>query len=177
MIIPIWFAQAQDNPQSHRPSVIATICSDDGEQWTLGDIIGKEILQNPSECALAITADNKVLISIRCENDCHQRAFALSDTGFSNWHSLHFNSQMPDPVCMGSMCHKDGTVYHINCSSDTARENLTVKISQDCFASFNTVFVDTPGGYSDIAVNGDALYVFYERDCCNGGLYFKKITL
>ena len=132
---------------------------------------------NPSECALANTADNKVLISIRNENEDHLRAFAVSDDGISNWGDVYFDPQMPDPICMGSMCSDNGKIYHINCQSNTARENLTVKISKDGFKSFERVFVDTPAGYSDIAVKNDMLYILYERDCNNGGLYFKKIAL
>lgn len=177
MIVPIWFAQNKENAHAHRPSIVATLYSTDGEKWDLGEFIGRDFLVNPSECALAVTADNKVLISIRNENSSHQRAFAISDGGISEWTEIYFNQQIPDPVCMGSMCHENGRIYHINCDSDMARENLTVKISEDCFKSFESIFVDTPAGYSDIAVKNDTLYIFYERDCINGGLYFKKITL
>lgn len=177
MIVPIWFAQNSDKPKAHVPSIISTLYSDDGEIWKLGDFIGQDDLINPSECALAVTANNEVLISIRNENSCHERAFALSENGFSNWKNLHFNSQMPDPICMGSMCHKNGKIYHINCDSRTTRENLTVKISTDGFKTFESVFVDTPAGYSDIAAKNDTLYILYERDCDNGGLFFKKLKI
>lgn len=177
MIVPVWFAQNKADPKAHQPSIISTLYSEDGDNWHLGEIIGEDILKNPSECALAVSFDNKILISIRNENECHQRAFAISDNGFSGWNNLHFNPQMPDPICMGSMCHKDGTVYHINCASSTDRVNLTVKKSRDCFENFDAVLVDNTAGYSDIAVLGNTLYVIYERDCHSDGLYFKKIVL
>lgn len=72
---------------------------------------------------------------------------------------------------------ENGRIYHVNCESSAARENLTVKISDDLFKTFESIFVDTPAGYSDIAVKNNTLYVLYERDCNNGGLYFKKINL
>ena len=175
MIVPVWFAQNRDDARAHHPSVIATIYSTNGKKWHLGEFIGRDVLVNPSECALAVTADNNVLISIRNENSRHQRAFALSANGFSGWGEVCFNPQMPDPVCMGSMCHENGKIYHINCDSNTARENLTVKISDDCFKSFNSIFADAAAGYSDIAVKNGTLYILYERDCDNGGLYFKRI--
>jgi sialidase-1 len=177
MIVPVWFAQCKEYALAHRPSIISTLYSADGETWHLGEFIGNEGLVNPSECALAVTAENKVLISIRNESDRHQRALALSDNGFSGWKDLRFSAQLPDPVCMGSMYHENGRIYHINCDSGTARENLTVKISEDCFESFESIFVDTPAGYADIAVKDNTLFVFYERDCNNGGLYFKKIFM
>ena len=177
MIVPVWLAQNREDPKAHNPSIISTLYSIDGECWHIGDIIGKDVLMNPSECALAVTAENKVLISIRNENNYHQRAFALSNDGITNWKRLHFNPQIPDPICMGSMCSDNEKIYHINCESNTVRENLTVKISNDCFKSFESVFIDTPAGYSDIAVKNGKLYIFYERDCNNGGLYFQKIKL
>lgn len=177
MIVPIWFAQNTKNEKSHHPSVISTLYSDDGETWCLGEIIGEGVLVNPSECALAVTAAGEVLISVRNENDCRQRAFALSESGIGGWRDLHFDPQMPDPVCMGSMCHANGKIYHINCESSTARENLTVKISGDCFAHFDRIPVDTPAGYADLAVRGDTLFVLYERDCNHGGLHFQRIRL
>ena len=177
MIVPVWFAQNRLLRKAHHPSIIATLYSTNGEQWYVGEVIGKDMLKDPSECALAITNDNKVLISIRNENKIHQRAFAISNDGICNWENLHFHPQMQDPICMGSMCHQDGTIYHINCDSSTERENLTIKVSRDCFETFDSIFVDTPAGYSDIAINNNTLYILYERDCTNGGLYFKKIKI
>lgn len=177
MIVPVWFGQNEENAMAHRPSVIATLYSTDGEKWQIGEFIGKDVLINPSECALAVTKDSRVLISIRNENGYGQRAFALSDNGIGGWGEVWFSSQMPDPVCMGSMCYDKGKMYHINCDSNTDRENLTVKISEDGFKSFKSIFVDTPAGYSDIAAQNGVLYILYERDCNNGGLYFKRIKL
>ena len=177
MIVPIWFAQHREEPQAHKPSIASTLYSEDGEEWFLGEMIGTDVLVNPSECALAVTAENKVLISIRNENECYQRAFALSEDGFSHWKDLHFDPRFPDPFCMGSMCHDSEKIYHINCESVEAREKLTVKISKDGYKTFEAVPVDDPGGYADLACKGDTLYVFYERDCKVDGLYFKKINL
>lgn len=177
MIVPVWFAQNREDPKAHHPSVIATIFSADGESWQLGETVGTDILTNPSECTLAVTPENRVLISIRNENPCHQRAFALSDTGIGGWQDLHFDPRFPDPICMGSMCCENGRICHINCQSTNVRENLTLKISDDCFKSFESVFVDTPAGYADIAIQNGRVYILYERDCTLGGLYFKKIDL
>lgn len=182
MIVPAWFAQNKEDPKAHGPSIIATLYSDDGSSWKLGEVIGHDILKNPSECALAITKENKILISIRQENEEHLRAFALSENGVSNWSDVYFHPQIPDPVCMGSMCQENGTIYHINCDCANERENLTVKISDDCFNTFESIAVDNPAGYSDIAVKNGTLYILYERfspynsfNETDGGLYFKRI--
>lgn len=177
IILPVWFAYNEKRPKSHHPSFIATIYSADGENWKLGEVIGRDVLIDPSECALSVTKERKVLISIRNENPEHRRAFAVSETGYSGWKDLHFADNMPDPVCQGSMCHEGGKIYHINCESYTHRDNLTVKISEDCFESFESVIVDEVAGYSDIAVKDGMMYILYERNVGCDGLYFKKIPL
>ena len=177
MIVPIWFAQNHEEAQAHHPTIIATLYSDDGQKWLLSDIIDCGELSDPNESALAVTADNKVIISIRNESGEHLRAFALSDNGIDSWTTPYFHPDFPDPICMGSMCYDDKFVYHINCCSASARENLVLKKSSDNFETFETYFIDTPGGYSDIAVRNGTLYILYERDSSNGGLYFKKINL
>ena len=174
MIVPVWFAQNREDPYAHAPSIIATLYSTDGENWALGEVIGKDVLLNPSECALAVTADSSVLISIR--NGLPHRGLALSKDGIHDWSEVYLHPQMPDAICMGSMCHENGKIYHINCVSGIERENLTVKVSEDCFNTFESIFVDTPAGYSDMAVKNGTLYILYERDCYNGGLYFKRIA-
>ncbi len=175
MIIPVWFAQNKTENKSHHPSVIATLYSTNGNDWCIGEVIGADILQDPSECTLAVAKENKVLISIRNENDCRRRAFAISDNGIENWQNLHFHDQIPDPVCMGSMCYENETIYHINCNSESERTNLTVRKSDDCFKTFESIFIDSPAGYADIAVQNGTLYILYERDSANGGLRFKRI--
>ena len=177
MIVPAWFAQNPEAPLAHRPSIISTLWSEDGNTWHLGEVLGADVLVNPSECALAVMEDNRILISIRNENGTYERAFAVSEDGISNWQDLHFDSRMNDPICMGSMAYENGTLYHINCDSKTARENLTVKKSTDGFETYESIFVDTPAGYADLAVKNGTGYIFYERDCDNGGLYFQKIEL
>jgi len=178
LLVPAWFADHPTDPQSHRPSVIRILYSlDHGENWRLSDIIGRDVLVNPSECALAVMKDGSVLISIRNENECRRRAYAVSKTGIEGWTALRFAQNMPDPICMGSMAHHNGTVYHINCASETKRGNLTLKISADGFETFEERLVDAVGGYADVAVDGRTAYVLYERDVSNDGMYFTTVSL
>lgn len=176
ILLPVWFAYDREDAKAHHPSYIRTVGSDDGgETWRLGEVIGEGRLVDPSECALAVW-QGKVMISIRNENECRRRAFALSDSGYDNWSEPVFLDNMPDPVCMGSMFHTDSEIYHINCAHTGAREELTVKISRDGFESFNSILVDKLGGYSDIAVKDEEIYVLYERDIWeSGNLCFKRI--
>ena len=92
---------------------------------------------------------------------------------------------------MGSMAYDQKAVYHVNCATQSERENLTVKISCDNFKTYESIFVSKYAGYSDIAVDGKYIYVFYERfheefhrkakkettRDENDGLYFVKIEM
>ena len=178
LIAPIWFAENREDEKAHRPSFISTIYStDDGETWQLGEIIGRDLFVDPSECALAVTADNKVLNSIRNENDDHNRGLAISENGYSGWQDVKLMPTLEDPVCQGSMDHHNKKVYHINCSSRNHRGDLTIKVSEDAFETYESIYVDEEGGYSDLAVTDDEIYVLYERDVLNDGLYFKRIAI
>ena len=85
---------------------------------------------------------------------------------------------------MGSMFSYEGAVYHINCATESGRKNLTVKKSEDNFATFEGFPVSEKGGYSDLVIHNGVAYVLYERDVLhktdvenNDGLYFTKINL
>lgn len=184
LLVPIWFAYNKQNETAHRPSFISTLYSDDGgETFCVGEIIFKDLLKNPSECAFAITAENEVLISIRHECEIRTRALAKSRDGISEWRELRFEKNLSDPICMGSMTHRDGRIYHSNCDSATERKNLTVKISDDCFKTIHNIYVSDFGGYSDIAVWEDKLFIFYEKTILTENkikpfeLYFEAITI
>ena len=174
LIVPIWFAHNEEDPKAHKPSFIQTLYSEDGgASWNLGEVISS--LPDPSECALAVTGDDRVLISIRNETPCKLRALAISDTGTHNWQNLHFEPNLPDPCCMGSMTSYAGKVYHINCANQADRLDLTIKVSDDLFKTYTAFPVAEIGGYADIAVNDDAIYVLYESirtSDWNGCLHF-----
>lgn len=186
LLVPIWFAYNKHDEKAHHPSFISTLYSEDGgEHFRVGEIILRDMLKNPSECALAITAENEVLISIRHEGEIKKRALAKSADGISSWRELRFADLLSDPVCMGSMTHNNGVIYHSNCDSAQARENLTVNVSDDCFKTCRSIYVSELGGYSDIALLGDKICIFYERtpqprdrECCPSKgmeLFFESI--
>ena len=164
LIVPIWFAYNKENEKSHFPSFISTFYSEDGgKTWRVGEKIFKDQLKNPSECSLAVTSENEILISIRHEGEVKKRGLAKSFTGYSDWYDFHFEENLSDPICMGSMTHRNGIVFHSNCDSVERRRNLTVKISDDCFMTCRDVYVSEFGGYSDIALIKNKLFVFYEK--------------
>ena len=149
----------------------------------MGEIIDRDVLIDPSECALAVTAEGDLMLSIRNECPALMRALAYSKTGIDGWSTPVLSPALPDPICQGSMDYANGLVYHVNCNCaiEKHRQNLTVKISGDRFVTFDEIFVDDEGGYADIAVDGDMVYVLYERAVCRmgreierDGIYFVK---
>jgi len=73
------------------------------------------------------------------------------------------------------MTHTDKAVLHINCASEKERKNLTLRIWQDGLS--REVPVDERGGYSDLATDGETVWILYERDVENDGLYFAQVTI
>ena len=61
------------------------------------------------------------------------------------------------------MTHRGGRIYHSNCACTTERKHVTVKISDDDFQSCREISVSEIGGYSDLALLGDKICVFYEK--------------
>lgn len=187
LLVPVWFAYNHQNEKAHHPSFISTFYSEDGgETFSVGEIIFKDLLKDPSECALAVTGENEILISIRHEGEERKRALAKSADGISAWRELRFEENLPDPICMGSMTHHSGRIYHSNCDSPHARKHLTVKISDDCFQTVQSIRISEEGGYSDIALWEDKLFVLYEKTPSAGNgaqspahfaLFFESIRL
>ena len=193
LLVPLWRGYNADDPSAHRPSHVLPLYSDDdGETFKLGEAVGKEVLTDANESAFAVTLDGKVLISIRHYTDNEKyRALAVSENGIDGWTAPVFCEALPDPRCMGSMAHDEKAVYHINCAAKSERENLTVNISCDNFSTCESILVSKYAGYSDIAVDGEYIYVFYERfheefhrkakkattRDENDGLYFVKIKM
>ena len=164
LLVPAWFAYNHEDAKSHHPSFIATLYSDDGgETWQVGEQIFREELTNPSECALAITADNEILISIRHEGEHRTRGLAKSADGISAWREFRYEEKLADPICMGSMTHREGRIYHSNCDSEKGRKNLTIKITDDAFETIRSIYVSEDAGYSDIALLGNKICIFYEK--------------
>ena len=175
LLIPMWFAYDPQDPKKHWPSRLTVLYSrDHGSSWHCGDILA-EGLRDPNESCLAVTSDGEVLISIRNRQAEHLRALAVSPTGYAQWSDALLWESLPAPHCMGRMDTFGSEIFHINCADPEKRENLTIKVSENGFHTYRAISVDDVGGYSDLAVTQDRIFVLYERDIQNDGLYFKVI--
>lgn len=178
LLIPLWFANNKENKLAHAPSFISTLFSSDGgKNWHVGEIINTETLINPSECALGLLSDGSVLISIRNENFQKLRCFAKSKNGYSNWYNTGLDERFNDPICQGSITNYENRIFHINCDDKNTRKNLTLKISDDDFRTFEKIRVDASGGYSDICIKDGVAYIIYEDTTDKDGEYFVDLKL
>ena len=166
-IVPIWMCSNFEDLKSHHPSVISTIYSDDkGKTWKIGEIIGRDLLVNPSETALVELADGQVIINIRHESSVKRRGIAYSSDRGEHWGKPYFENALPDPVCMGSMVAHNDLVYFTNCNSENARVNLTLYVTSDNGKFWGKLAdISEIGGYSDVAVSPDGkqVYILYEE--------------
>jgi len=184
LISTVWYVRkdAGKKLESHFVSEVSTIYSkDSGETWQLGTKVRDGVgIWSPNEAMIAPTSDGRIMLSVRngwrsgldAENGeyTHARAVAYSDTGYSDWSRLEFDTALVDPTCMGSLFgyNFEGYPYMIlslNCNDANSRRNLTLRVSLDDGKTWDKEFVIDSGlaGYSDIAVDSKGtIYVLYE---------------
>jgi sialidase-1 len=183
-VVPVWLA----TQHSHRPSISATIYSDDrGETWQAGDVVVRSTDRkpNPSEHVLIELADGRVMDNIRTESKEHRRLVSYSADGATGWSEPKFDRALFDPICMASMARLEGgastsgpqAILFANPDSSAwtkgvtksgawPRRNVTVRMSTDEGQTWPVARVIEPGrsGYSDIAVDREGVvYLLFER--------------
>lgn len=199
MVAPVWLS----TEQRHRPSISATIYSDDGgESWQAGEVIARttEETRNPSEHQLVELADGRVLANIRTESPLHRRLIAVSPDGAGGWTKPRFADDLYEPICMASMIALEAEgasgrprfLAFANPDSGPSqpggkqgsrdRRNLTLKLSADEGATWKAALTLDAGasGYSDMAraSNGDVLVLYEaERKSPQGPFVPRTITL
>ncbi len=200
LLVPVWMSNGTGG-HAHRPSVAATIYSDDhGATWQRGEIVVRHPeLVNPSETLAVQLADGRVMLNIRHESVEHRRAITVSDDGAGGWSKIRFQPELLEPVCMGSLMRLSTTkdsdknrLLFANPDSDEPRDpadpdgnrkrqNVSVQLSYDEGASWTVKKALEPGpsGYSDLAAGPDGtIYCFYERgEVESGRNYTKSLTL
>jgi sialidase-1 len=199
LIVPVWLSLGTGG-HAHRPSVTATIYSDDhGATWQAGAIAIPDTPEwvYPNETCIVETLVGTVMINARTESKNHRRLINLSRDGGESWAKPRFDDKLLEPICMGSIVR-----YSMRPAADKNRilfanphnlerldgkeipgksrdrRNLSIKLSQDEGKTwkFNKTLEVGYGGYSDLAVlpSGDALCL-YERGT-DDGMTLKKST-
>ena len=175
LVVPVWLSTGTGG-NAHRPSVTATIYSDDrGKTWQAGDIAvpctGE--WNNPNETVAIELADGRVMLNSRSESKANRRLVTTSKDGATGWSTPKFDDALLEPICMGSIVRyslasgggKDRILFSNpdNLSRDDGKEepgknrdrkNVSVKLSYDEGQTWpvSKSVEAGPSMYSDIAV-------------------------
>lgn len=199
LIVPVWLSLGTGG-HAHRPSVTATVYSDDhGATWQRGAIAIPDTPEwvYPNETCIVETLVGTVMINARTESKTHRRLINLSRDGGESWAKPRFDPALLEPICMASIVRYsmrpaadknrllfanphnlerlDGKAVE---GKSRDRRNLSIKLSHDEGKTwkFNRTLEAGYGAYSDLAVlpSGDALCL-YERGT-DDALELKKST-
>jgi sialidase-1 len=175
LIVPVWLSTGTGG-NAHRPSVTATIFSDDhGATWHAGDIAVPctDEWINPNETVAIELADGRVMLNVRSESKAHRRLVTVSKDGAAGWSTPKFDDALLEPICMAGIVRystkasggKDRILFSNPDNLDRAdgkaepgknrdRKNVSVKLSYDEGQTWPVNKTIEPGAsmYSDIAV-------------------------
>jgi sialidase-1 len=191
LVVPVWLSTGEGG-NAHRPSVTATIYSDDqGKTWKAGDIAVPctDEWINPNETVAIELNDGRVMLNVRSESKAHRRLVVTSPDGATNWSTPKFDDALLEPICMGGIVryHHGGqslilfsNPHNLDKAKGKAepgknrdRKNLSIKLSRDEGGTWavNKLLEDGPGAYSDLAVTKDGtILCFYGRAGDGGGM-------
>jgi sialidase-1 len=187
LVVPVWLSTGTGG-NAHRPSVTATIYSDDaGKTWNAGDIAVPctEEWINPNETVAVELADGRVMLNVRSESKAHRRLVVTSKDGATGWSTPKFDDALLEPICMASIVRyssaAEGGKNRLLFSNpdnlkkaggkeepgkNRDRQNVSVKVSYDEGQTWvvNKPIEPGPSMYSDIAVGkSGTILCFYGR--------------
>ncbi len=198
LVVPVWISTGTGG-HAHRPSVTASIYSDDGgKSWQRGAIAGPNTAEwkIPNETCAVQLADGRVLFNMRSESAAHRRLLTTGPDGATDWSKPKFHEQLLEPICMASMVRlsekpasdKNRLLFANpdNLSrvggketpgQTRDRKNISVKLSYDEGETWPVSRTVETGfsGYSDLAVARDGtILLFYERGSTDGKNIYKS---
>ena len=193
LVVPVWLSTGTGG-HAHRPSVVATIYSDDsGATWHRGEIAVPTTPEwiDPNETVVVELADGRVMLNVRSWSKQHRRLVTTSPDGATGWTPPTFDDALLEPICMASIVRHSlageaggknrilfANPHWLERADGKAqpglgrdRKNVSVKLSYDegqtwpVNKSLETGF----SGYSDLAVLPDGTVLcFYERGSIDG---------
>ena len=191
LVVPVWLSTGEGG-NAHRPSVTATIYSDDqGKSWKAGDIAVPctEEWNNPNETVAIELTDGRVMLNVRSESKANRRLVVTSPDGATNWSTPRFDDALVEPICMAGIVryHHSGqslilfsNPHNLERAKGKAepggfrdRKNVSIKLSRDEGQSWsvNKQLEDGPSAYSDLAVTkAGTILCFYGRAGDNRGM-------
>ena len=109
LVVPVWLSTGTGG-NAHRPSVTATIFSDDaGKTWQAGGIAVPctDEWINPNETVAVELSDGRVMLNVRSESKMHRRIVVTSPDGATGWSEPRFDDALKEPICMGGLVRYD----------------------------------------------------------------------
>lgn len=201
LVVPIWLSPGTGG-HAHRPSVTATIFSDDhGSTWQRGDIATPDTDEfvNPNETVVVQLADGRVLLNSRSESKRHRRLITFSPDGATHWSTPAFDEALLEPICMTGLVRvreprdgKPGLLAFSNPHNlarkdgkeipgrSRDRVNVSIKLSDNEGRTWSANRTLEAGfsGYSDVAALADGtILCFYERGSTDGASNYRTDRL
>jgi hypothetical protein len=193
LVVPVWLSTGTGG-HAHRPSVTATIYSDDsGATWHRGDIAVPSTPEwiDPNETVMVELADGRVMLNVRSWSMQHRRLVTTSPDGATGWTKPEFDDALLEPICMASIVRYSlageargrnrilfANPHWLERADGKAqpgfgrdRKNVSVKLSYDEGQTWPVSKSLEAGfsGYSDLAVLPDGtILCFYERGSIDG---------
>ena len=184
LVVPVWLSTGTGG-NAHRPSVTATIYSDDqGKTWKAGEIAVPNTDEwiNPNETVAVELNDGRVMLNVRSESKAHRRLVTTSPDGAGDWSTPVFDEALNEPICMAGLVSYyvgDENLILFSNPDNLAKEkgkaepgtsrdrkNLSIKGSRDEGRTWavNKVLEPGPSMYSDLAVTpSGTILCFYGR--------------
>ena len=182
LLIPVWLSTGTGG-NAHRPSVTATIFSDDaGKTWHAGEIAVPCNYEwiNPNETVAIELTSGEVMLNVRSESKMHRRLTTTSKDGATGWSTPRFDQALLEPICMAGLvryAHDNKSLLLFSNPHNLAkakgaevpgqsrdRKNLSVKLSSDEGQTWpvNKSLEPGPSMYSDLAVtHAGTILCFY----------------
>jgi sialidase-1 len=172
LVVPVWLSTGTGG-NAHRPSVTATIYSDDrGKTWHAGEIAVPctDEWINPNETVAVELSNGNVMLNVRSESKAHRRLVTVSRDGATGWSMPKFDDALLEPICMGGIVRYNhggqslilfSNPHNLEDAKGKAepgkrrdRKNVSIKLSRDEAQIWpvNKTIEPGPSMYSDIAV-------------------------
>jgi sialidase-1 len=134
-------------------------------------------------------SNNRLMMNIRNQRgDIRARLIAISGDGGQHWDTSYFDSNLPDPVCQGSILaigKRSNVLAFCNPADTIHRDNLTLRISFDKGKTWKKSWVIdksnsgkeiSHAAYSDLVqINKKTIGILYERDNYQEIVFVKQV--
>lgn len=165
-------SEGDPRPQGHDYAAHAFYSDDHGATWHLGATVD---YPGSNESTAAQDEAGEVVMNIRDQSKkSRSRILAVSENGGAAWDKVFIATELPDPVCEGSMTAHGKWLLFSNAASRTERRDLTVSVSADGGRTWpkRTLVAPGPAAYSDLVLLPHRrLGVLWERGN-SGGIVF-----